>query len=237
MIKKQTENGLIDFPFYSTIALENFLARNNCWKANTNVLDVGTGMGAALHYFRNANPEVRFVGSDHNEEAVAIAQTLAHERGVSGIKFETADWTNLPDSYLNRFDGIVSIHALCCFKRFEVALDPLIALNPRWIAINSLFYDGPLDVLIHIREHNKPELHDDNPDGDFNIFSLPKIREHTAKHGYKLSSEPFYPQDVIPPKQDRSRGTFTMSTELHERTQFSGPVYLPWHFVLLEKDE
>ena len=46
-------------------------------------------------------------------------------------------------------------------------------LKPNWIAINSLFYDGPLDVLIHIRDHES-NIKDDNI--QILIFSLSNLR-------------------------------------------------------------
>jgi len=78
-------------------------------------------------------------------------------------------------------------------KQLEDSLLPIFDLKPRWTGINSLFYEGPLDVLIHIRHHNNPNFGDGYPDGDFNIFSMEKAREVCGKYGYKVNFEPFFP--------------------------------------------
>ena len=225
----------IERPYHSTTALGDFLDRHGCFVDGTEVLDVGAGIGAALHHFKSLRPGVNFLGTDYNLEKVQRGQQLAAELGVSGIGFETADWFNMPASYTGRFDGVISIHAMCCLKHIEDAVLPLIGMKPRWIAINSLFYEGSLDVLIHIRNHERPELADDNPDGDFNIFSLDRLRDLAGEHGYQLAFERFHPSEDIPAPANGRRGTYTMKTAIHERTQFSGPVHLPWYFVLLQR--
>jgi hypothetical protein len=44
--------------------------------------------------------------------------------------------------------------------------------------------------------------------------------------------EPFTITVDLPKPKDGQRGTYTVRTEWNKRSQFSGPVYLPWHFVL-----
>jgi SAM-dependent methyltransferase len=232
------EIAQIDSPYFSSIAFEKFLKERACFRGGTEVMDIGTGLGANLHYFREQNPTVRFLGIDYNPTKVEVGRRFLEKKGLEGIRLEAGDWFRLPSEYKGRFDGILSIHIVCCFKRIDPALEALTALKPRWLAINSLFYQGPLDVLIHIRNHNNPELKDDDPDGDFNIFSLEHTARVLAENGYKLSSaEPFYPPVSLPKKPGGGRGTYTMRTDIHERTQFSGPVHLPWHFLLAMKKE
>ena len=48
----------------------------------------------------------------------------------------------------------------------DKAMDALLNLNPNWIGLNSLFYEGPCDVLIHIRDYTRPEITDEYPDAD-----------------------------------------------------------------------
>lgn len=227
-----SENVQFERPYHSTVALEEFLSRHGCFRPDTEIIDVGCGIGAAPYYFRSRHPDVRFLGTDYNAEKIAIAKRLVEQHQLDGLSYEVADWFNLPDAYVDRFDGVVSIHAVCCLKRIEDALNPFFALRPRWIAINSLFYEGPLDVLIHIRNHNNPDLADDNPDADFNTFSLTRTAQLCKENGYDLRYEPFFPPEPLAPRPDGGRGTYTMRTERHERTQFSGPVHLPWYFVL-----
>jgi hypothetical protein len=226
----------LENPHFCTVALEKFLKKHGCFREGNEILDMGSGIGAPIHYYYKKNTECRFLGVDHREDCIFAGNEEAKKRGASGISLEQVDWDNLPQDFTSRFDGIISTHSLCCLKHIEDGFLPMFDLKPRWIGVNSLFYEGPLDVLIHIRRLNDLEYGDDNPDGDFNIFSLEKTAELCAQHGYKFYFEPFFPPESIPEREDRDRGTFTMPTKIHERTQFSGPVHLPWYFVLAIKE-
>ena len=230
------EVAQFDMPHYSTMAFEQFLASRGCFREGTKVLDIGSGLGANFGYFSGKNPGVSFLGLDYNADKVEAGKHLLAEKNILCVDLELGDWFNLPPQYVGQFDGIYNCHTLCCFKRIEPALQAIISLSPRWLAFNSLFYEGPMDVLIHIRDYNKPAITDDNPDGDFNIFSLANIRDILSSNDYVLvGDEPFYPPKDLPRPAGGSRGSYTMRTELHERTQFSGTVYLPWRFILAER--
>ncbi len=222
-------------PYHSSIAFDRFVADRGGFRDGTEVFDIGTGIGANLHYFSQMRAGVDFLGADYNPDKIEQAAEVAAERGMDKLKFEVQDWFDLPAEYRGRFDGIINIHTLCCFKTVVPAIEALCDLEPRWIALNALFYDGPLDVLIHIRDHTNPAIGDDNPDGDFNVFSLPLVEEVFRKKGYEIQHEAFYPPEPLPRPEGGARGTYTVATEWHERTQFSGPVHLPWRFVFASR--
>lgn len=232
VLVSHSELNQIANPYYSTIAFDKFLNKHGCYQSCSSVLDLGTGIAANLHYFRSQHPEIKFVGSDYHQSLIEKGRELLKENNVQGVDLYYADIMDLPNEWINKFDGIISIHTFCCFKDIVDPLASICKLKPKWIAINSLFYDGPLDALIHIRAHNTPEISDDNPDGDFNIFSLENCSKIFLQHGYDLINEPFFPEVKLKKPDDNRRGTYTMKTELHENTQFSGPVHLPWCFLL-----
>ena len=103
------------------------------------------------------------------------------------------------------------------------------------MGINSLFYEGDIDALIHIREPG--DKNDNNPDGDLNIHSLSKIKKFLLKKGYKVfkKKEFFPPQKLFSNKN--GRGTYTMKTQLSDHTMFSGPIFLPWKFILIKRNK
>lgn len=222
-------------PLYSTIGFEKFLNKHECFKVKS-ILDIGCACAAATSFMATKHPKVNFVGADYNKFLIKRAKQLSYNSRFDNMELLYGDLLNLPSDWKGGFNGIYSIHTICCFKNIKPVIESLSRLEPDWIAFNSLFYEGPLDVLIHIRDHGHPELKDDNPDGDFNIFSLPMIKKYFAKKGYK---EFFYERFEIPKKLKRppqgKRGTYTIRTEMSSRTQFSGPVYLPWYFVLARK--
>ena len=49
-----------------------------------------------------------------------------------------------------------------------------------------VFYDGPLDILIHIRDLENNKIKDDNPDADFNIHSLQNTKKILKNMDIKL---------------------------------------------------
>lgn len=242
MISSSTDwpTELLQFrtPYHSTVAFDQFLARHGGWRDRTEVLDVGCGLGANLLTFATARPEIRFVGFDYHRPKIEKGRELLDRLEVDRVALHVGDVFDMPREWVGRFDGLTCIHTLCVFRRIEPVLDAMIALKPRWIALNSLFHDGPLDVLIHIRgRQGEAETPDDDPDGDFNTFSLPLTGQRLLKAGYRMVAEPFFPPAAMPRPANGQRGTFTMATELSPRTQFSGSVYLPWHFVYAERIE
>lgn len=232
-------------PKHSTQAFTNFLRDNECFRLDDNdiVIDMGTGGGSGLYQLARAFPEASFLGLDYNAELVSwINKSFFKQHAefcLGNMAVDYGDWTKPEDiiaSCKKNIKGVMSVHALCTLKHFSDAASYLIALKPDWIAFNSLFYDGPLDVLIHIRDRNL-DMSDDNPDADFNIHSLPYAIEYMRTKGYRAKAvKPFEIATPLAKPSGGKRGTFTVRTEWSQYSQFSGPVYLPWHFVLFEKD-
>lgn len=224
-------------PYQSTIDFEKFLDKHVCLSNSGEILDIGTGYGGFLHYLKKKHSSLRLTGIDHDRKNIEFADAYARENQSNDIKFEYGDWLNMPSAYKDQFSGIVTIHTLCCFRNIEKPICKLAELNPDWIAMKSLFYEGPLDVLIHMRDLESDEIHDDNHDGDFNIFSINKTKEIFQSLGYSLIFEPFFPDIQMPRKNNGERGTYTVKTEWSDFTQFSGPVHLPWYFIIAIKNK
>ncbi len=66
-------------------------------EAGIDVLDVGCGSGRALNTMARAFPNSRFVGYDLSEEGVARGRSEAEEHGLSNVRFEVRDATNLDE--------------------------------------------------------------------------------------------------------------------------------------------
>lgn len=221
-------------PLYSTVAFEEFLNRHGCFHARK-ILDIGCGCGAVTNYMASRHADVQFLGMDYNDFLIRKGREIPENSALSNLRLEPGNWFDLPQGMKGQVDGIYNVHTLCCFKRFESAFDSLLALGPEWLAFTSLFYEGPLDVLIHIRDHNYPLLTDDNPDADFNTFSLTAIEKYLRERGYSAAYERFDIPSALPKPSGGERGTYTVQTEWSPRSQFSGPVYLPWYFLLAKK--
>jgi len=226
-----------NYTYQSTIEFDKFI-RKNLLKSNT-IIDAGCGKGGTLSHYVRKYKHINAFGLDYRKENIDISKYYFKKYGLtSRAKFKKVNLLKKINSKdLKSPDGIISEKAFCTFKNIEKPLGNLIDLKPKWLAINSLFYDGKMDVLIHIRDRGSKfvDLKDDNPDGDFNIFSLENIKNFLKKKKYKITKvKPFFPKKEIK-KIGKNRGTFTINTELNKFTCFSGPVYLPWQFILIEK--
>jgi hypothetical protein len=225
--------------YQSTVEFNKFLSKY-LYNSN-NVLDIGTGIGGTLSFYTKRYKNTHFIGIDHRKKYVNQARTIFKKLKIDeNVTFERVDvLKNINDKNLNKIDGIISEKTFCTFKNIEKPIKNLIKLKPNWIGINSLFFDGYMDILIHQRQISslnlKPLNQDNIPDGDFNIHSLKKLIHIIKPYGYKVSKyKLFFPNKKI--KSNRSKfGTYTMKTEFDKNTCFSGPVHLPWYFVLIEK--
>ncbi|KAM3100532.1 class I SAM-dependent methyltransferase [Phormidesmis sp. 146-35] len=75
-----------------------------------NVLDVGCGSGRAINAMAQQFPNSRFAGYDFSEEAIAIAQSEAHDRGLINTQFQVKDAANLDE--VERYDLICTFDAV-----------------------------------------------------------------------------------------------------------------------------
>ena len=221
-------------PYESTIAFHKLLLKLNLINKQTkSIIDIGTGIGSNLHFLSSKNKNIKFLGTDHEAKRIKIGQRLNKNKN---IMLKKHDILKSVKSLQNKFDGLICIHTLCCFKELKTVLTNFCKIRPKWIAINSLFFDGELDVLIHIRDHQNKKIRDNNPNSDFNIFSLSKTKQIFKKNGYKIiRKDPYFPKKKINKLKKGKRGSYTIKTEFHRNTTFSGPVHLPWHFVIAKK--
>lgn len=74
------------------------------------VLDVGCGAGGAVNAMAELFPDSRFVGYDVCPEAIDLARSEMHEKGLSNVRFEVQDVSTMPDretyGLITAFDAI-----------------------------------------------------------------------------------------------------------------------------------
>lgn len=221
--------------YQSTISFYNFLKKNNVLSnPRLNLLDAGCGIGANIFYYSKKLPKAKFIGIDYLKERIRYANNLNKN---PNIEFFVDNMLKNKKPIKKNINVVTCVHTLCCFKKIDIPLKYMFRLKPDWIALNSLFYEGPLDVLIHIRDHTS-NIKDNNVNSDFNIFSLMNLQNILKNTNYRLHEfKPFFPyKKIIKPKNGK-RGSYTIKTEFSKRTTFSGPVHLPWYFVLLKRND
>tara|TARA_Y100001970_G_scaffold261626_1_gene344962 strand:+ start:20174 stop:20902 length:729 start_codon:yes stop_codon:yes gene_type:complete len=217
--------------YQSTIQLYQYLNKNHLLEKNTNLMEIGCGIGAILNYLSQMKKSIYFTGGDYRKKYLKIAKNL--NSNINNLQFRYMDWYNLDKKYISKFNGIISVHSLCCMKNLEEPINQIIKLKPNWFVIKSLFCEEEMDAFIRIVDH-KTYKKKHGPDSDFNIFSLVKLKKLVEKKGYKLTYEKQFPFKKIK-KSGMGRGTFTIKTDYSAFTQFSGPIHLPWYFTLCKK--
>ena len=222
--------------YQSTYDFERFLVKNKIlsYKRQSKIIDVGTGIGSNLRYYKKKFLKSKFVGIDYSKKKISFAKKINTDNSIKYFCGDMSKKNKLKHNLLDH-DLLISIHTLCCFKDLKKPIKFLCDFKTKWIAINSLFYDGPINIFIHMNDLNKTKKENNHPDSDFNIFSLKYLNNELEKNNYKMiKNQKYFPRNYIK-KVGKKRGSYTMKTELNSNTVFSGPVHLPWHFILAKK--
>ena len=222
----------INRPYQSTIDFNKFIIKKKQFKPKTKILDAGCGIGNNTIYFAQKHKSVEFTGGDYSKKNVLLAKKKF--KNIKNLSFTYFDILKKKNNFKNKFYGIISIHTMCCFKDISKPIKLLCELNPQWICFKTLAYDADMDVLIHIRDFDS-KIKDKNPDGDFNIFSEKKIINEFKKNKFKAEIQNYYPLKKIINSNKKKRGSYSIKTDFHQNTVFSGPVYLPWKFIFAKK--
>lgn len=196
------------------------------------VLDIGAGMGANVHYMGRRFLQSRFTGVELNPDLVRMGREEL-ERRSSPAALHQGDLFALEPSHTGAYEGVISYHTLMGFPAFEPVLDILTGLGPRWIGISSLFYDGPLTCRTEITDFT--HHYRDNTPGryTYNVFSLPRVAAFLKERGFtEVRWRRFDINIDLAPPAHGGRGTYTRQLDSGERLQFSGPMFLPWCFVV-----
>ena len=102
-----------------------------------------------------------------------------------------------------------------------------------WIAVSSLFYDGPIECKVEMHDFSERR---GGKTAFYNIYSLEKIKNIFQSYGYgSFFTKKFVIGVDLERPGDRGIGTYTRKLEDGERLQFSGPLFLPWYFVAASK--
>ena len=97
---------------------------------------------------------------------------------------------------------------------YEMAIDSIVSMRPKWMAFTSLFYNGLIEAKTVISEFNL-----NNYEGDiknslyYNTYSLPLIQKYLFDRGYKnFLHTPFEMPIDLPRNANGRMGTYTERT-------------------------
>jgi ubiquinone/menaquinone biosynthesis C-methylase UbiE len=213
----------------STIAFEKFF--RDKINHSKKIIDLGCGAGAATSYISELHKETIFKGIDYDQKLVEIGNHYVNNK-FSNTSFEQGDIFNLNKEDC---DGVISLQTLSWISEYKRPLNQIFTnLQPNWIGISSLFYEGDISCKIEVNEHIK------NRKVFYNVYSLPDVQRFCKLHGYKISNQTQFEIDIFieKPLNKDIMGTYTQKV-VHKSEvntlQISGPLLLNWYMVLIEK--
>ena len=206
-------------PYRSTVHFASF-ARP--WLATSNhIIDLGCGAGQATGYLAEQFPQAEFLGIDVSPKLVELARQQAPT-----ASFITGDMHSLMH---RSADGVISLATLSWMPGFEEPLHQITEkIHPKWMAFSALIYHGDISAQIVVDEPKRPRK------SYYNIYSAKQIQKFLMASGYYLKkAEPFVIDIDLPkPADDDLMKSYTCGKAI-----FSGPLYLPWAFMLFARDE
>jgi ubiquinone/menaquinone biosynthesis C-methylase UbiE len=190
-------------------------------------------------------PGCSYTGIDINNDFIREGTLFFEQSKVQGCKLEYGDLYHLDfDTLAGKFEGVVMLQTLSWLPEYENALSEIAKLNPKWIALTSLFYNGLVECRTEIQEY-KCTNNQENIDGGgikayksshYNTYSLPRVKEFLSQRGYKIFKYTPFEIDVDLPKPAHTHmQTYTETLQNGKRLQISGPLLMSWHFIYAEK--
>jgi hypothetical protein len=222
-------------PYRSTVAICNWLQTKNILNENSKsrIIDIATGKGANLSYFTKVFPNSEFLGLDFNKSFVESGNN--YFKNNNNCQLEYGDIYKLDKKHIGIYDGLTCLQTLSWLPNFKEPLLNFMNLNPQWILLSSLFYEGNINCKIEIEQYEKsldaiPRL------TYYNIYSLPMVKEFCAENGYKnFHYIPFEIDIDLPKNKNDVMGTYTEELKNGKRIQISGPLLMNWYFILISK--
>jgi ubiquinone/menaquinone biosynthesis C-methylase UbiE len=229
-------------PYRSTVKFCDWLEELNILNVNSesNILDIGAGKGETLYYMKQRFPSCSYMGIDIKNELVIEGNSFFSTNQMQDCLLEYGDLYNLDFAMLaDKFEGIVMLQTLSWLPEYENALSEIIKLNPKWIALTSLFYDGLVECKTEIKEFKCIDTKNVDWVEDsfyYNTYSLPRIKEFLSKKGYRTFKCIPFEIDVDLPRPAHTRmQTYTEALQNGKRLQISGPLLMNWYFIYAAK--
>ena len=222
--------------YRSTIVFSDWLENHGILssKYDQNVVDIGSGAGANISYLSEKFPRINFTGIELNKELVKFGNNYFKKNNNPRCRLKQGDLYNLSSD--EKYDGVLSFQTLSWLPEYKIPIKKFSCLNPEWIAITSLFFEGEVDTKIEVRDFTKPKNGSSYTEGFYNIYPIPHVREYFNGLGYHNFEYLRFDIDVNLPKP-REKGMTTYTEELKDGRliQISAGILMSWYFILARK--
>lgn len=222
-------------PYQSTISFCDWLVELGAisGESSRRICDLGCGKGANLYYMAKRFPNCAFVGVDIDEQLIRDGRDLFSRACISNCQLSVGDLYTVGSRFARgEFDGIISLQTLSWLPDCDKALDVIASLSPKWIALTSLFFDGPIEAKTVITEFNLAQEGTVRRALFYNTYSLPLVRQYLFDRGYKEFKHIRFDIPIdLPRSTDGRMQTYTEKTTDGRRLQISGPLLMNWYFI------
>lgn len=148
------------------------------------------------------------------------------------MKQRITEWTEIK----NKYHEVQWDRPYISTIKFCDWLEEIISLNPKWIGITSLFYDGEVNCKIETQDYTQPVGGQLYKEAFYNIYSIRLIERLFTQHGYgNILYTPFEIDIDLPKPSHKGMGTYTEMLKNGKRIQISGPIMMSWYFILASK--
>jgi len=216
--------------YRSTHSLINFL-KERIPNKRFDILDVGCGGGANIHWMKKSFPEWEFTGIDTDKEALTIAREK--HKGKDGVRFEEIDLTESEQHFSPKTFDYISAVQFISFVEFDfpLFLEKAFGLAKKGVFLTSLFSEG------WIEQHTKAYDLKEQWEGIYKVYSLErfiKIAKEIGGEGIQVEYEPFHIDIDLPKPAQPTFRTYTETMQDGRRLQISAHMLMPWYNVFVK---
>jgi len=241
----------LDNPYQSTISFFDFLNEKHLINERSKLVDACCGSGGNTFYAAKRFHPKRIVGFDYQEEFLSIARDYKSKfyddkkKSETEITFCNGDIYNINSVLSNNrqiaaVDGVIFLQTLSWLTDWRKALTELNHFNSDWIALSSLFYDGLIEAEITIKSYSRDcgiiaaPPYDVSP---YNVYSIALVEQFLRNIGFRrFHWQEFHIKAPLEKPDDKNKmGTYTIEETTGRLIQISGPILMPWYFLLAER--
>ena len=215
--------------YRSTYHAIRFLKEKAGWQEGMSgtAVDLGGGAGANVFWLSKEFPNMKFTVLDKNPSLIELASQK--NRDNDNISCLAGDFFDIPSDHApHSFDYVLSFQTVSWLPTYHEHLDAAFHLTRKGVFLSSLFCDGNLEYSIKVKDHTLDK------EAFYNIYSLERFADYArgiAEDPCECISEPFNIDIDLPRPESMKLQTYTVASVEGRRLQFSGCLFLPWHFV------
>lgn len=199
------------------------------------ILDMCCGGGANLRYLAERFPNIEFRGVDIVKSNIELAEKMLNSYDNVSVNVDDLYNLNLQD-YKDKYSGVIMLQTLSWLPDYKDAMQAIANINPDWIALTSLFYEGNVEYKVEVTDYTRVDDKHNCLNCYSNIYSIPRFKEFLKGLGYTKFSYVKFDIDIDIERQvEDGIGTYTRKMEDGSRIQISAGMMFPWYFVLAER--